>query len=62
MLLLALVPNPGASSPLVPPKGEVRLQDVDVCGELFGAMIKKREANVLRVGFQNIGGFPIKKK
>jgi hypothetical protein len=27
----------------------------------FGAMIKKKEANVLRVGFQNIGGFPVKK-
>ncbi len=32
-----------------------------VFGDTFGDTISKKESNTLRLGFQNIGGFPIDK-
>jgi hypothetical protein len=38
------------------------LKDNEDIGDYFGNLITKKEKNVLRIGFQNIGGFPISRK
>jgi hypothetical protein len=53
-------PIPSSSSPL--PEEEAQIRQELICENVFGASINKKETNTLRLGFQNIGGFPLGKK
>jgi hypothetical protein len=50
-------------SPLFLEKGydSAGTQEIFLDDQMFGANIPKKGYNVLRVGFQNIGGFPLGK-
>jgi hypothetical protein len=63
---LALVPNPLVEMLTSPrwrlaPETNDRGPEEEATSDFFGDIITKKEANILRIGFQNIGGVPLQK-